>query len=284
MLRTDCTLDANDRADTEHHGKISDFGQHSDPEVARWNLLQKLQVDFCWTLELPYYYRSESWRQARRVVDVGCGVGYYLNRIAARFPAKSYLGIDVSKPFIDLAKADTVGQGLEFEVCSVDELAGTYDFAIARLVFQHLTDPWQALERIRSVLRPGGSLMIIDARDELRFYEPDFSAFTSFFDAFVASQQHEGLDRDFAANLVQRREKNSNWSCLGNWEVLIPSTIPGNSERFQRIYAELIDFVEESGSFAFDYAGLRQAWRQWWQHPMPYTHAGLSIVLLQNQG
>jgi len=38
----------------------------------------------------------------------------------------------------------------------------SFDFAIARLVFQHLRDPSGAMEEIRHVLKPGGKLTILD--------------------------------------------------------------------------------------------------------------------------
>jgi ubiquinone/menaquinone biosynthesis C-methylase UbiE len=37
----------------------------------------------------------------------------------------------------------------------------TFDFAYARLVFQHLPDPLGAMREIRRVLKPGGKLVII---------------------------------------------------------------------------------------------------------------------------
>ncbi len=51
-----------------------------------WDRLQRLQTNFCINQELPAYYTCPQWEKARTVLDVGTGNGYYLRKIAARFP------------------------------------------------------------------------------------------------------------------------------------------------------------------------------------------------------
>jgi ubiquinone/menaquinone biosynthesis C-methylase UbiE len=43
----------------------------------------------------------------------------------------------------------------------------SFDFAVARLIFQHLPDPAAAAEEMLRVLRPGGKLAIIDIDDAI---------------------------------------------------------------------------------------------------------------------
>src|SRR5947209_7948248 len=53
----------------------------------------------------------------------------------------------------------TIIQG---DLMKMDLPDDTFDFAYARLVFQHLHDPRGAMEEIRRVLKPGGKLVISD--------------------------------------------------------------------------------------------------------------------------
>jgi len=261
--------------------ELSDFGKHEDSEIVRWNLLQRLQADFCIDLEWPYFYKSPAWHNAKTVLDIGCGNGYYLAQISDRFPEKQCTGYDISEDFIQIARSEFERDNLKFGVGDANAVDGKFDFIIARLVFQHLSDPAAVLRDIANAVTPKGHLLIIDARDDVRYYYPELPRFMAFFEAFIEAQKHRSLNRSFARHLSDNIENYPQWRVEGSWEVLIPSAMPGNLERFQRIYGEVIQFVEESESIDIDYAALHQEWDAWCKRKDAYTHAGLSIVLLQ---
>ncbi len=48
----------------------------------------------------------------------------------------------------------------------------SFDFAVARLLFQHLPDPMGAAKEVFRVLKPGGKLVITDIDDEADVFEP----------------------------------------------------------------------------------------------------------------
>lgn len=261
--------------------QLSDFGEHENSEVERWDLLQRLQTDFCIDLEWPYFYQSEAWHAARTVLDIGCGNGYYIAKIAERFPDKDFTGYDISDEFIQLARRRYESDTIRFDVGDAHAVEGKFDFILARLVFQHLADPEHVLSSIAASLNPNGHLLIIDSRDVWRYYYPPTPRFMEFFEAFIASQSDRSLNRDFVRQLAGQISDYPQWKLGGAWEVVIPSTIPGNLERFQRIYGEVIQFVEESETVELDFKALHDEWDKWCTRSDAYTHAGLSIVLLQ---
>lgn len=263
--------------------ELSDFGKHENSEVERWDLMQRLQVDFCIDLEWPFYYQSEAWHKASSVLDIGCGNGYYVGKLAERFPDKNYTGYDISEEFIAIARDELGSDKINFGVGDAHAVEGKYDFILARLVFQHLPDPENVLKSIAESLNPGGHLLIVDSRDVWRYYYPACPRFMEFFKAFIDSQLDRSLNRDFVRTLAGNIPDYPQWGLGGAWEVVIPSTTPGNLERFQRIYGEVIQFVEESETVDIDFKALHEEWDSWCNNPDAYTHAGLSIVLLQKQ-
>ncbi len=63
--------------------------------------------------------------------------------------------------------ADTLGSEVRRVVCdvydlSVETIGGPVDFAFCGALLLHLRDPIRALERIRSVVRPGGTLVLLE--------------------------------------------------------------------------------------------------------------------------
>jgi SAM-dependent methyltransferase len=95
---------------------------------------------------------------ARTALDVGCGNGAFARELAAR-------GLDVTAvdrhgevdvPGVEFRRADAV----------VDDLGGPYDFVSCVAALHHM--PLRpALERLRSLVRPGGVVAVLGlAREE----------------------------------------------------------------------------------------------------------------------
>ena len=72
------------------------------------------------------------------------------------------LGLDVSEPFIEAARAEA-GAGpdnVQFAVADVQvaELGEGFDYAFSRMGLMFFANPVQALRNVRSALAPGGRL------------------------------------------------------------------------------------------------------------------------------
>jgi SAM-dependent methyltransferase len=106
----------------------------------------------------------------QRVLDVGCGVGRWSRRLAAQ--GAEVLGIDLSPTMVGEARRRTESAGLSsrcrFEVADVATLERTeqFDLVLAVTVLQHIIDGVRlaaALRAMRAHLRPGGSLVLLEA-------------------------------------------------------------------------------------------------------------------------
>src|SRR5262245_2592813 len=122
--------------------RSNDFLDTSTRDAAgRWDDLLTLQVDLFLQHAADHLATLPAWRKAKRVVDVGCGNGYYLSRLSARHPGKSFVGIDVSPELIAAAKERHGERGLRFERRDfLREGAPAADLIILRFVLQHLPD------------------------------------------------------------------------------------------------------------------------------------------------
>lgn len=93
-------------------------------------------------------------------LDYGCGVGRLSLPLAAEF--ERVLSVDVSPSMLELTRANASAAGLENLEChpahALAALAGRYDLALSRIVFQHI--PRRQGERTFATLvrglRPGG--------------------------------------------------------------------------------------------------------------------------------
>jgi ubiquinone/menaquinone biosynthesis C-methylase UbiE len=101
-----------------------------------------------------------------RVLDLACGPGIVAEAMATR--ARQVDAIDATPEMIRLAKVrfeKTQLANVHFLVGSAEQLpfeAALFDGVVTRLSFHHFTDVPAVLAEIRSVLRPGGRLIVAD--------------------------------------------------------------------------------------------------------------------------
>ena len=106
-------------------------------------------------------------REGQRVLDIGCGFGDTTQRIAKLVgPAGSATGVDVSHRFVEAARGEAKGAGVEnasFEVVDVQvgDLGGPYDMAFSRMGVMFFANPVAAFRNVRGSLAPGGRLAVV---------------------------------------------------------------------------------------------------------------------------
>jgi ubiquinone/menaquinone biosynthesis C-methylase UbiE len=102
----------------------------------------------------------------RRVLDVGCGTGYALRRLAARLPEAAELtGIDPAEQMIRVARESSADQRLSFLAGTAERLPvpdASIDLVISTTSFDHWTDQQAGLAECARVLAPGGHLVLTD--------------------------------------------------------------------------------------------------------------------------
>ena len=135
---------------------------NSDNLLARASIYhyQQPQIDLVgWALE------QVAWRGDERVLDVGCGPGQYLRRLAER-PGLRLIGMDISRGMLaDLARAWDVAVPLpQRVVADVQALPlpdASLDVALTMHMLYHVPDIERAARELRRVLRPGGTLLAV---------------------------------------------------------------------------------------------------------------------------
>jgi SAM-dependent methyltransferase len=254
------------------------FGTQKRTILEIWDQMQRLQTDFAIAQELTFYYTSPQWHAAQRVLDLGAGNGYYLRKIAARFPDKIYHGVDVSAELLAIAEREAGGGNVSFSHRNLFEVTESYDFVLMRLLLQHLDDIKAVLDHVAALSRPGESALIIDAHDPWRFFHPDLPEFTGFFAAYAEHERTAGRDRSVASRVERALASSSGWRWGGTLQLLIPSTIVGNMDLFTRTYTLLVNLVEQAGELQYDFPAVKEAWRRWSERPDAYTQVGLNLI------
>ena len=101
------------------------------------------------------------------VCDIGCGNGGFLMRLAQEIndPMVKYVGVDISKPFIDFANHAVKAKKLKnisFKLYDVESqsLPDTFDIVVSSEVLEHLQNPDIFIKHVYSQLRPKGYFLL----------------------------------------------------------------------------------------------------------------------------
>jgi SAM-dependent methyltransferase len=134
------------------------------------------------------------------VLEVGCGVGSQTITLARRSPEARFTAIDVASESLAVARrrADSAGvTNVEFHQADLYSLASdtaTFDHVFVCFVLEHLRDPAGALRLIRGLLKPGGSITVIEGDHGSAFFAPDSVAARAAIDCLVELQRRAGGD------------------------------------------------------------------------------------------
>jgi SAM-dependent methyltransferase len=105
-----------------------------------------------------------------RILDIGCGPGAALRRVARLVAEGEVVGVDLSLAMLDLAHESARRAGIAnvalYQADAADLPAvflGAFDLAYSCLVHHHLADPLRVIRSVAASLRPGGLYAAIDA-------------------------------------------------------------------------------------------------------------------------
>lgn len=132
------------------------------------------------------------------VLEVGCGIGAQTITLAARSPHARFTSVDISADSLAEARRSIERAGLtnvEFRQADIFALpfnAESFDHVFVCFVLEHLARPDEALLILKSLLRPGGSITVIEGDHGSTYFHPDSSAARAAVQSLVDLQRAAG--------------------------------------------------------------------------------------------
>jgi SAM-dependent methyltransferase len=117
-----------------------------------------------------------------RVLEPGCGVGAQTITLARRSPDAVFTAVDVSADSLNDARKRAHDAGLEnvvFAQADVTHLpfaSSSFDHVFVCFLLEHLPAPHEALSALEALLRPGGTITVVEGDHGSAYFHPDSTA------------------------------------------------------------------------------------------------------------
>jgi ubiquinone/menaquinone biosynthesis C-methylase UbiE len=147
--------------------------------------------------------QREGGASAARLLDVGCGTGEFLREVKRNYPRLSVTGLDLSAPYLKIAERRLADWSrVKLVEAAAEEIPApdaSFDIVTALYLFHELPGAVrQAVAgEIRRVLKPGGTLIVVDSLQTGD--APEYDAVLDYFpyafhEPYYASYLREDLD------------------------------------------------------------------------------------------
>ncbi|HXJ47962.1 MAG TPA: methyltransferase domain-containing protein [Candidatus Acidoferrum sp.] len=143
-------------------------------------------------------HSDTSYPSGSAVLEVGCGIGAQTVTLARRSPSARFTSIDISAASLAEARRRIDQAGLtnvEFRQADIFHLpfaAESFDHVFVCFVLEHLVRPVEALVILKGLLKPGGTITVIEGDHGSTYFHPDSSAARAAIDCLVKVQAAAG--------------------------------------------------------------------------------------------
>ena len=132
------------------------------------------------------------------VLEAGCGVGAQTITLAQRSPEARFTAVDLSAQSLAEARRKASQAGLtnvEFGQADIFALpfkAESFDHVFVCFVLEHLSRPVEAMVMLKRLLRPGGTITVIEGDHGSTYFHPDSAAAHTAIQCLVTLQRRGG--------------------------------------------------------------------------------------------
>jgi len=142
-----------------------------------------------------------------QVLEAGCGVGAQTVTLASRSPHAHFTSIDCSADSLVRARQTAATAGLtnvDFQQADIFDLPfarQSFDHVFVCFVLEHLARPLEALTALRGLLRPGGTITVVEGDHGSTYFHPDSDYARKAISCQVALQARAGGDATIGRRL-----------------------------------------------------------------------------------
>ncbi|PSJ40668.1 class I SAM-dependent methyltransferase [Allosphingosinicella deserti] len=199
----------------------------------------------------PLIHAGTRYPAGSRVLEAGCGTGAQTVSLARNSPGAQIVSVDRSAASLADAEARVRAAGLTnvqllaADIMDLPFAPASFDHVFVCFVLEHLADPAEALRRLQALLRPGGTITIVEGDHGSTALHPDSDAAQAAVATLVALQRSSGGDANIGRRLYPLlRETRYTAIRVAPLLVYIDGSMPEQAEAFtRRTFAAMVEGI-----------------------------------------
>lgn len=158
-------------------------------------------------------HHDSIWKEGSLILEAGCGVGAQTKTVTAQNPKSNFISIDISEDSVKEAQSLIMSKGIdnvEFMVADIFDLPfknEQFDHIFLCFVLEHLPNPIQALEKLKSKLKYNGTITLIEGDHGSTYFHPESEFAKKAIQCQVELQKQNGGDANIGRKLYPILEK-----------------------------------------------------------------------------
>lgn len=147
------------------------------------------------TLEELLHY-DIIYQPGTKMLEVGCGIGAQTVILAKNNPTAEITSIDVSLDSLENARENVKREGiknvrfLQADLFSLPFEEQSFDQVFVCFVLEHLQSPVEALRKLKKVLKPGGTITVIEGDHGSCYFYPEGEEALAAWNCLIRVQAH----------------------------------------------------------------------------------------------
>ena len=143
-----------------------------------------------------------------KVLEAGCGVGGQTRLLVKRSPDADFTCIDISEKSLATAKRlkeQTEFEKVAFQQENIHNLSfadESFDHVFLCFVLEHLDDPVAALVELKRVLKPSGTITVIEGDHGSAFWHPETPESVAAWNGLIIAQRAHGHEPNIGRELT----------------------------------------------------------------------------------
>jgi ubiquinone/menaquinone biosynthesis C-methylase UbiE len=152
-------------------------------------------------------HTGTSYDDGEKVLEAGCGVGAQTRILARRNPDAAFTCVDISSESIEQAREVarqeeiTNADFIQADIFTLPFKPSSFDHVFVCFVLEHLAEPLSALNIFTDLLKPGGTLTLIEGDHGSGFWTPETVESRIAWEGLIDSQISLGHDPNIGRRL-----------------------------------------------------------------------------------
>lgn len=260
--------------------QLDSFTKNKSSEVNRL----KSQVDLFFKKEFELY-KKLGLKDGMKIIECGSGPGFLLMSILDQMPNCEATGLEIDPYLFEILKNNSVKNNRKLFDAKHESIyetklpSNSFDFVISRLVLEHLQYPVKALEELKRIVKPQGTVVIIsnDFAYHLITY-PFIPELDEMYDAYCRSRFSEGGNPLIGRQLPNLLSK-AGYSQIGIDIVCVHNALEGDKAFLKAENVNISKSLVEKGFLKKESLDkLAENWYKMLQQPDHVMYRQLFIV------